>query len=202
MKYKMLGIAVLLSALLQIGILVRPLVMPSADAQTSTQADVKDNEELIRMHREDQSDRTPPAGKTIDWAVVGPRDKARLARVKELYAQDRLGTGNDYYHAAMILQHGNIPEDYLLAHEFCVVAITKGKNDKATRWLAAASEDRFLMNIGRPQRFGTQYRSDGPDAPMRLYKVDEGITDELRRALNVPALAEAKAREAELNKKN
>ena len=154
------------------------------------------------MHQEDQSDRTPPSGKAIDWAVVGPRDKARLARVKELYAQGRLGTANDYYHAAMILQHGNIPEDYLLAHEFCVVAIIKGKNDKDTRWLAAASEDRFLMNIGRPQRFGTQYRSDSPDAPLRLYKVDEGVTDELRRALSVRTLAEAKAREAEINKKN
>lgn len=201
MKYKMIGIGVTICALLQLGILIRPVVMPSAGAQTSTQAAVKDNEELSRMYQEDQSDRTPPAGKSIDWNVVAPRDKARLARVKELYAQNHLGTGNDYFHAAMILQHGGTPEDYLLAHEFCVVAIIKGKNDKGTRWLAAASEDRFLMNIGRTQRFGTQYRSDSPDGPLLLYKVDASVTDELRRALNVPTLAEAKAREAELNKK-
>lgn len=127
------------------------------------------------------------------------RDRARLARTKELYIQNRLQTGTDFFNAALILQHGDLPEDFLLAHELCVVAIMKGKSQ--AKWLAAASEDRFLMNIGRPQRFGTQYRSDPINAPMKLYPVDPTVTDELRRALNVPTLAEAKAREAELNKK-
>ncbi len=160
-----------------------------------------DNAELARLHREDQSDRTPPEGKSIDWAIVGPRDQARLARTKELYIQNQLTTANDYYHAALILQHGRVPEDFLLAHEFCIVAISKGKNDKHTRWLAAASEDRFLMNIGRPQRFGTQYQAFPANAPYTLYKVDEGVTDELRRQMSAPTLAEAKQREVELNKK-
>jgi len=111
---------------------------------------------------------------------------------------DRLQTGADCYHAAMILQHGDIAEDYLLAHELCVVAIVKGE-DRA-RWLAAASEDRFLMNIGRPQRFGTQYRSEGVGGTVRLCEVEPGVTDELRSAMDVPSLKEAKAIEAELNK--
>jgi hypothetical protein len=132
---------------------------------------------------------------------AAPRDKARLARVKELYAQNRLQTGADYYHAAMPLQHGDVPEDYLLAHEFCVVAVSRGKNDRDARWLAAASEDRFLMNIRRPQRFGTQYQSIGPNSPMKLYRVDSGVTDELRRMLDVPSSARAKEREAEMNRK-
>ena len=170
----------------------------SAQAQSPT---AKDNEELVRLHDEDQADRTPANAKDIDWAVVGPRDKARLARVKTLYMQNGLRTGGDYYHAAMILQHSEIADDFLLAHEFCVVAISKGKNDKDTRWLAAASEDRFLMNIGRPQRFATQYRAIPSTAPFRLYKVDNGVTDELRRALDVPPLAKAKAMELEMNKK-
>jgi len=137
----------------------------------------KDNEELARLCREDQADRTPPEGKAVDWAVVAPRDKARLARVKELYAQNRLQTGADYYHAALILQHGEVPEDFLLAHELSVVSISKG--DGNARSLAAVSEDRFLMYIGRPQRFATQYRADPITAPWRLYTVDSGVTDEL-----------------------
>jgi hypothetical protein len=182
-------------------IALRPLLTPRpAQAQvpaTQTQAG-KDNEELARLYREDQADRTPSDGKPIDWDVVEPRDKARLARVKELYAQNRLQTGADYYRTAMVLQHGGVPEDDLLAHELCVVAISKG--EMQAKWLAAASEDRFLMNIGRPQRFATQYRSEG-DSPLKLYQVDSGVTDELRRALDVPPLAKAKAMEAELNKK-
>jgi hypothetical protein len=52
------------------------------------------------------------------------------------------------------------------------------------------------MNIGRPQRFGTQYRSSGPDQPVRMYEVGPGVTDALRREMNVPSLAEARKREA------
>lgn len=169
----------------------------SAQAQAPA---VKDNQELIRLHDEDQADRSPANAKDIDWAVVGPRDKARLARVKALYTQNALHTGADYYRAALVLQHSDLADDFLLAHEFCVVAISKGKNDRDTRWLAAASEDRFLMNIGRPQRFATQYRAVPVTAPFRLYKVDESVTDELRRALDAPSLAKAKAKEAEINK--
>lgn len=160
-----------------------------------------DNAELARLYREDQSDREPADPKEIDWSKVAPRDKARLARTKELYQENQLNTANDYYHAALILQHGDVPEDFLLAHEFCVVAISKGRNDKYTRWLAAASEDRFLMNIGRPQRFGTQYQAIPANAPYKLYKVDEGVTDELRRQMSTPTLAQAKQSEVELNKK-
>jgi hypothetical protein len=101
----------------------------------------------------------------------------------------------------MILQHGDVADDYLLAHELCVAAIIKG--DARGKWLAAASEDRFLMNINRPQRFATQFRCDGlPNCEFHLYKVDEGVTDELRKVLDVPSLAEAKAREARMQKKN
>ena len=159
----------------------------------------KDNEELSRLHDQDQADRTPPDGRSIDWAVVAPRDKARLKRVKEMYVHNLLQTADDYYHAALVLQHGDTADDPLLAHEFCVIAISKGKNDREAKWLAAASEDRFLMNIGRPQRFGTQYRSD-EGGPMRVYEVGPGVTDETRRAMGVPSLAEAKAHEAEMNK--
>jgi len=172
-------------------------IFRSVRAQASANQSLKDNEELKRLHDEDQADRAPT---DVDWATVSPRDKARLSRVKELYLQKRLQTASDYYHGAMILQHGDAPEDFLLAHEFCIFAIIKGKNDKETRFLAAGSEDRFLMNIGRPQRFGTQFHSEG-NGPYKLYTVDSGITDETRREMGVHSLAEARAHEVELNKK-
>jgi hypothetical protein len=161
------------------------------------QASGADSAELRRLRDEDQADRAP---KSIDWTVVAPRDRTRLGRVKELYLAGGMHTANDYYNAALVLQHGEAPEDFLLAHEFCVAAMMLGKNDKASSSLAAAAEDRFLMNIGRPQRFGTQFRSEGA-GPLRLYSVGEGVTDELRRVMAVPLLAEAKTMESELNKK-
>ena len=156
------------------------------------------NPELARLFAEDQADRQPPAGRQIDWVEVGKRDHARLTRVRELYNRAELREGEDYWHAAMVLQHGGEPTDYLLAHELCVVAIAKGF--AGAKWLAAASEDRFLGSVGRSQRFGTQYKSDGPNAPFRLAPLEDGVTDALRREFDAPTLAEAKAREAEMNK--
>src|SRR5579883_72145 len=103
---------------------VRPQFAGRAEAQTAPAA--KDNEELARMFAEDQADRQPEDGKPIDWRVVGPRDKERLAKARELYSGGKLATGADYYHTAMILQHSAAPGDHLLAHELCVVAVGKG----------------------------------------------------------------------------
>ena len=156
-----------------------------------------DSEELKRLRDEDQSDRAPNA---IDWSVVTPRDRARLRRVRELFAADGLHTANDYLRSALILQHGDAPDDFLLAHDFCVAAMVLGRNDVESASLAAGAEDRFLMNVGRPQRFGTQFRRDGA-GPWRLHTVGDGVTDALRKLMGTPSLAEARAREAEMNGK-
>jgi hypothetical protein len=152
-----------------------------------------DSEELARLYEEDQSDRK--AGLQIDWEIVGPRDKTRENRVKELYTTNQLRTGKDYHRAAMVLQHADKPEDYLLAHELCVIAIFKGVD---ARWLAAASEDRFLRSIGRPQRFGTQSSKSG-DAPIILGEVDPSVVDSHRVEMKVPAIEIAKSRVAKQN---
>jgi hypothetical protein len=156
-----------------------------------------DNGEVARLYEDDQTDRSPKDGSAIDPAILIPRDRDREARIKALYRVSKVRTGKDYYRAAMILQHANEPEDYLLAHEFCIVALAKG--EPKARWLAAASEDRFLMKIGRSQRFGTQYHSSKLEDPVRLYNIEPGVTDALRSELGVPTLEEARKREAEMN---
>jgi hypothetical protein len=82
----------------------------------------------------------------------------------------------------------------------CVAAMVLGRSDLESASLAAAAEDRFLMNVGRPQRFGTQFRRDGT-GPWHLYTVGDGVTDALRRLMSEPSLAEARAHEAEMNGK-
>src|SRR5262245_45596908 len=176
----------------------------AADLETvaTTGPVVKGNQELVRLFSEDQGDRQPKDAKAIDWRVVRRRDEVRLKRVMELYRAGELRTGWDYFHAAIILQHGRRPEDYLLSHELCVTAVfNSGAKEKAdwvsaAKWLAAASENRFLLYIHRAQRFGTQSRQKG-----RLAKMDEGVTDELRKVWHVPTLAQAKEPGTEMNKK-
>lgn len=151
--------------------------------------------EVARLFAEDQSDRlnTP-----INWEEVWPRDVLRLARVKQLYHGQALQSGQDYFHAAMVLQHSGSADDYLLAHEFCVVAISLGVEQ--AKWLAAASEDRFLQNIGRLQRFGTQYRRDSADSPWTPGEISPEVEDSLCRALNVPPRFQAEAQADEMSK--
>jgi hypothetical protein len=98
-----------------------------------------------------------------------------------------------------ILQHSSEADGYLLAHEMSVAAVIRGEENG--RWLAAASEDRFLMKIGRKQRFGTQYEPSDVAGKFRLAATDPGVTDQLREILNAPSLAEAKATASRFDKK-
>lgn len=155
---------------------------------------VVDNAELTRMFEQDQADRTP-GPKGIDWDSVAPRDEARLKRARELYATGALRTGADWLHAALIFQHSDEADDYLLAHEMCVAALALG--EKRAKWLVAATEDRFLRAIGRPQRFGTQYVPD-ESGRFQVAPTDERVTDGLRAAHGVPPLAAARERAAKI----
>jgi hypothetical protein len=80
-----------------------------------------------------------------------------------------------------------------------VAAVAQG--EKRTRWLVAAAEDRFLMKIGRKQRFGTQYEPGDEPGKFRLAPTDPQVTDELREAVGAPSLAEAKASAGQFDKK-
>src|SRR6266852_5781507 len=94
-RFTKLLLVLIMSALW--GIALRPLfILPPVQGQSGTMQSPKDNQELKRLCDEDQSDRTPPKGKSIDLAFLGPRDKARLRRVKQLYTQNLLRTANDY----------------------------------------------------------------------------------------------------------
>lgn len=157
----------------------------------------QDSEELARMYKEDQAARTPDKDGKVDWRKMMEGDKIRLARVKEMYKKGEMKSGNDFYHAAMILQHAELPNDYLLSHDLCILAIIKG--NKQAVWLAAASEDRYLDHNKLPQRFGTQYRSEN-GGPFKLTPVVEDVADWHRKLMNCPTLEEAKKREVEMNK--
>ncbi len=153
--------------------------------------------ELERLYNEDQADRAPDMGK-VDWSVVGKRDEERRKRVLEIVAQGGAKEAADYYHAAMVLQHGQSPEDFDRAHQWCVKAIELDPDYPGARWLAAASKDRYLMNLGKPQLYGTQFKRD-QNGPWYLWQVDPPITDEERAKWDVPPLARAKARVEALN---
>ena len=119
----------------------------------SEAAEPADCAELKQIYDADQKDRQAAAG-AVDWKVVGPRDAARRKRVRELIDSAALRTGKDFERAALVFQHGEEPDDILFSHVLAVTSL--GKGNASARWLAAASLDRYLHKLGRPQVFGTQ----------------------------------------------
>jgi hypothetical protein len=93
----------------------------------------------------------------------------------------------DLVYAAFIFQHGDCPEHYRYAHRLAQIALEAG--DLEAGWIYAATLDRYLMSLGKPQKFGTQYVGTGEN--FRLYPVDPSTTDEERAQYNVPPLSEA-----------
>jgi hypothetical protein len=153
-----------------------------------------DNAELRALFDDDQGDRKGP---NLDWAVVGPRDEAREQRVNEILAAGGAKTSADYFHAAMVYQHGSTPAQAQRAHELALEAVALDSSNDTAKWLAAASEDRRLMYEKKPQKYGTQFTTSG--AGWVLWEVDPTITDEERAQWNVPTLAEAKEKAVKLN---
>lgn len=134
-----------------------------------------------------------------EWDQLAKRDAVRRKRAIEIYRSGGLLTAGDYFDAALILQHGTAPDDYLLAHVLCTVAVVKGDTDAP--WLSAATLDRYLQSIQRKQIFGTQY--DGDEKKGYTYEPydDSLLTDSVRKAVQVPTRAEQLKGLQNLNKR-
>jgi len=126
---------------------------------------------LRKIYNEDQKDRT---GEDID------ADAKRREQVRNLIGEGKVQSGEDYYYAAFIFQHGQTPTDYLYAHVLAVTALSKGFHGAI--WLSAATLDRYLQSVKQPQVFGTQYGSVG-DGPISQDPYDKNVLTDSQRAL-------------------
>ena len=150
-----------------------------------------DNAEMTRIYDADQAARQDAAGFYADWRRILAADAERRKRTKALLDAGAVLTAEDFYHAAYVFQHGDRPDDFLLAHSLAVTAIAGGKPE--ARWIAAATLDRYLQAIGRPQVYGTQFLKP-PGRPATQEPFDRAlIGDAQRRAADVPPLAEQEA---------
>jgi hypothetical protein len=156
------------------------------------------NSELTQMYDQDQSERMDVHGSDVKaWAIISAHDKVHRDRVLELMHQDKLETAEDYFHAALIMQHGDEPSDYMLAHIMSCAAAQMG--NKPSVWLSAASFDRLMQKVGQSQVFGTQYRKD-PSLGWTLQPLaSEVLTDGVRKTFNVPTLEQSKLHVVKMN---
>jgi hypothetical protein len=112
---------------------------------------------VSRVHQLEIEDQSENPG-NISPAEYYQHGDARRAEVRKLLQEGKLISGEDFSDAALIFQHGQTPEEFLFAHVLAVEALTHG--DSGDKWLAAATLDRYLQAVNRPQVFGTQYPGD------------------------------------------
>ena len=158
------------------------------------------NEEMASIYDDDQKVRQNGFSTTADWAAIEKADRVRRERVAALLAAGALHTPNDYRKAAFVFQHGEQPDDYLLAHTLALVAVAKG--DQGAAWIAAATLDRYLVRASASDlRHPVPWRRRGyyaealqPAADLRrvthgAWGPDSGVTS---GALEDPAVARAR----------
>ncbi|MDB5264863.1 MAG: putative lipoprotein [Parcubacteria group bacterium] len=147
--------------------------------------------ELSEIFEADQAERTV-GHKNIDFGKMRENDKPRLARARAIYEGVKEGAidlnGEELWKLGMLFQHSSNAEDYLIAIEIGNRSAEAGCESGA--WLSAAAEDRYLLNTGGKQKWGTQFnKEEGKEWEQMPMQDDEesGITDEMRAEKNLPA---------------
>jgi hypothetical protein len=107
---------------------------------------------LCRLADEDQKDRTT---QPVDWDKVTARDSQRREAVLALLRTSNLKTSGDYFHAALVMQHGEAWEDFAAAHLLSTRALQLAPADPNVQRMVAATWDRMMHAMGKKQWFGT-----------------------------------------------
>lgn len=138
----------------QIDVIRRQSYCPTEDYQRA-------KENLIDIYEADVADR-----KSFN-ENVSARDLDRRERVAKIAAKGCLFDQDDYWIAALVYQHGQLPQHYLQAIMYANKAADiknggQGSSDKRfdnVDGLQQVTIDRYLMSRGHKQLFGTQITS-------------------------------------------
>jgi hypothetical protein len=149
---------------------------------------------LLELRDADQASR-------INGDLDPEEDTQRRVEVAKIYAEGCLQRGEDFRHAALVFQHGNSPEHYYQAWYFASRAVALG--DEQAKWLVPRAIDRYFLNTGYKQLFGTNlvtpflWGSQGDDSYLCLWPVEESLSDEVRSQYAVQPLDEIREQYAD-----
>lgn len=157
-----------------------------------------DNLRLEELHAADQKDREKVYTSAQEIEALKERDQERRRELVDMMRLGNVNTSNDLYRAAVIFLHGAEPKEFLAAHRLATMAAINGH--RPSRWLAAASLDRFLMSTGLPQVYGTQFEHSEEENryQLRLPIDDSTVLHFEKRFFSVPPVVE---RLAQLNRR-
>lgn len=180
------------SMLLSVLFLTGCTSIPQAQASSSFKHCQDDSErqalrsqELQKLVKEDQDDRNEP----IDWERVLPRDEARRKRIGEIFGEGCFKTAEDYAAAALVYQHGNVPDHFFQTFLWAKRAVELG--DSSQKRLMAMGIDRYLLNIGHKQLFATQASKPAMNDCWCLVELEKSFPEKRRVEAAQKSLSEA-----------
>lgn len=139
--------------------------------------------------------------KPKEWQQAARRDKERREKIAQIFADGCFKTADDYSNAALVFQHGSVPDHFFQAYLWAQRAMELGK--ESAKSLVAAAIDRYLMDKGYKQIYATQAQASAETHDCNcLWPVEESSTDEDRRKLNRPSLVEQLRWVDQINKGN
>lgn len=125
------------------------------------------------------------------------RQAERVQRTREIVAAGGLETAEDYLYAALLLSTSSDTTELWMAEELGREAAQRG--DGRGLRVAAEAVDKQLVLQGQPQRYGTQIQWSVDLGTFHLGLVDPLTSDDDRREMGVPPMAELLQRVEMLN---
>lgn len=141
------------------------------------------NTTLEELYDQDIQDRVLWDSEDVTEEEIKKNDEARLKNAQELISKGEIDMNEiwNLHYLCLLHMHASSqdPAVFEKAHEFAKRAVELGS--KVTRWLYAASLDRWLVSQGKEQKFGTQYNLETGE----ILPTDQSTTDEERAEYGV-----------------
>lgn len=148
----------------------------AAELQTIVNADQKDRENWQHLTAK-------------QMAEMSKRDIERRKRVGEIFGEGCFKTAADYSAAALVFQHGDMPDHFYQTFIWAKRAGDLG--DTNQNRLMALGLDRYLVKTGRKQLFATQAFQEKLGGCYCLQEVEGGFPDDERLKYAKWTLADA-----------
>ncbi|USN48027.1 MAG: hypothetical protein H6626_02755 [Pseudobdellovibrionaceae bacterium] len=140
------------------------------------------SEELQTIVKADQDDRENFNNKTQDELFeMLKRDITRRKRVGEIFGEGCFKDAKDFSAAALVYQHGDVPDHFFQAFIWAKRAVDLG--DKSQKHLMALAIDRYLVNIGHKQLFASQASKSNvndPNSCWCMQQIEKTFPEKLR----------------------
>ncbi len=135
------------------------------------------SKELQSILAADQADR--PGNALKPGAQL--RDRERRQRVGSIFGEGCFKEAKDFAAAALVFQHGDQPDHFLQTFLWAKRAVELG--DASQKVLMAWGIDRYLLNVGHKQLFGSQFlkqKALDPKGCWCLNQTEASFPDTLR----------------------